>query len=464
MPIKLLVIDDDPASCRLMRAIFAAEDFAVQFANDGESGVALAAEQRPEVVVLDLQLPGIDGLETLERLRAGDPLLPVVMLTAHAELKSAVRATQLGAFDYLTKPVDADEVVLVVRRALETLALKTEIRDLRRQVEESSGLAHLMGPGPEVARVVEQVQLVASTSFSVLVLGQTGTGKELVAQALHRQSERRNKPFIALDCGAIPEALLESELFGHEKGAFTGAIRGKQGRFELADGGTFFLDEVGNLPLGLQAKLLRVLESREFQALGAARAKQTDIRFIAATNEDLQERATLGKFRPDLYFRLAQYTIALPALRTRPGDIRYLAQRFLDEVSVELRRPVRQIAPDALLALERHTWPGNVRELRNVVRQAVLESKELVLQRSGVQKLLKESSASTQGDSVATAGLSLREVADQAARAAERQAITETLRATQGNKAQSARSLRTDYKTLHLKMKALGLRARDFAP
>jgi two-component system nitrogen regulation response regulator GlnG len=321
-----------------------------------------------------------------------------------------------------------------------------------------------MGPSRAVRGIVERIQTVAATSFSVLILGATGTGKELVAQAIHRQSERSGKPFIALDCGAIPQALLESELFGHERGAFTGAERRKEGRFGLAEGGTLFLDEVGNLPAGLQAKLLRVLEARQLQPLGATKSTAMDVRFLAATNDDLQARVTQGKFRADLYFRLAQYTISLPPLSERSTDIAHLAQRFLAEVSVELRRPVHRIAPDALTALEGHAWPGNVRELRNVVRQAVLEAKDVVLHRSHVEKFLGAETTSRAGTVPSVAGRSLREIADAAAREAERQAICETLRSTHGNKSQAAKALRTDYKTLHLKMKNLGIRSRDFSP
>jgi two-component system response regulator HydG len=310
------------------------------------------------------------------------------------------------------------------------------------------------------------VRTVAGSSFSVLVLGETGSGKELVAQAIHRQSDRRGKAFVALDCGAIPDTLLESELFGHERGAFTGAVKKKMGQFHLAEGGTLFLDEVGNLPLALQAKLLRVLESRQVQSVGAHRATPLDVRFVAATNDDLQARVAQGLFRADLYFRLAQYTIALPPLRERPSDIPYLAQRFLDEASFELRRPVHQIPADVLALLRTHRWPGNVRQLRNVVRQAVLESRDLTLGRALIQRLLGGTSKGHASAATVTVagGKSLKETADEAAREAERHVICETLRATRGNKSQAAKALKTDYKTLHLRMKLLAIRARDFGP
>jgi len=459
----LLVIDDDPASCRLLGAVLGQQGFEVLVAHDGKTGVELCRRRKPLLVVLDLHLPDTNGIDVLDELRQDAENLPVVMLTAHADVKTAVRATRHGAFDYLTKPLDADELIVVIGRALETRALKCEVAELRQRLGAGGTLALQMGPSAEVAAVAEQVRVVAETDFSVVVLGETGTGKELVAQAVHRESERRSAPFVAVDCGAIPEALLESELFGHEKGAFTGADRRREGRFRVAQGGTVFLDEVGNLPLGLQAKLLRVLESRQVQSVGAARSTSLDVRIVAATNDDLPGRVGAGKFRADLFFRLAQYTITLPPLRERASDIAHLARRFLEEVRVELRRPIRELSTDAVAALERHPWPGNVRELRNVIRQAVLESREDVVRRPHVQKFLRQ--AATPGNTEAgLVGQSLKERADAAAREAERLAICETLRTTLGNKSRAARALSTDYKTLHLKMKALGIRARDFSP
>lgn len=470
MSTKLLVIDDDEAACRLVKAVFEAEGFEVTVAHDGHAALERVAQSVPDVLLLDFHLPGLNGLEVLEQLKALAPSLPVIMLTASREVKTAVRATQLGAFDYLTKPIDTEEVVVVVGRALETRALRLEVAELRQRVgrDEADRLALQMGPGPQVQQIVDQVRVVAESTFTVLILGETGTGKELVAQAIHRQSDRRRKPFIALDCGAIPELLLESELFGHEKGAFTGADRRKAGRFQLAEGGTCFLDEMGNLPMSLQAKLLRALESKQVQPVGAERATAIDIRFVAATNNDLQARVAQGVFRADLFFRLAQYTISLPPLRQRREDIPYLAQRFVEEASVELRRPVQELAPAALDLLQQQDWPGNVRELRNIVRQAVLRTKELTIDPAGLRAVLRAERAAPLSDKPAapiagpeTAGQSLKAIAEEAAAAAERRAITQTLTATGGNKSQAAKALQTDYKTLHLKMKRLGIRPPD---
>jgi DNA-binding NtrC family response regulator len=464
MKSKLLVIDDDELNCKLVRATFEAEGLEVIAAHDGPSGLERALKDHPQVVLLDFKLPGRDGLEILEALRAQDPDLPVIMLTASHDPKVIVRAMKLGACDYLTKPLDNDEIAVVVQRALETRALRREVEELRRHVghEHAMSLAVRMGAGSQIAQIIEQVRIVAASNFTVLILGETGTGKEIVAQAIHQQSGRARKPFVALDCGAIPETLLESELFGHERGAFTGAERRKQGRLRLAEGGTCLMDEIGNLPTSLQAKLLRVLESRQLQAVGADEASPMDVRFIASTNDDLQARVAQGLFRADLYFRLAQYTISLPPLRERIDDLPYLAQRFLEEASIELRRPVQTIVPDALEVLRRHSWPGNVRELRNVIRQAVLQTRELAIRADAVRVALGAPGAPPPAAHVSLADQSLKGAADQAARGAERQIICDTLRVTGGNKSEAARALKTDYKTLHVKMKQLGIRAADF--
>src|SRR5690349_9190516 len=323
---RLLVIDDDGASRRLVRAIFASEGFEVLQADDAASGLAAARAQDTDVILLDVGLPDRSGLDLLKDLVGDTPERPVIMLTADHDLKTAVRAIKLGATDYLTKPIDHEELAIVVHRAVAGREQARELADLRRKRGSGGGLLELMGPSQAVREVADQVAVVALSSFTVLVAGETGTGKELVAQAIHRQSDRRDQPFLAVDCGAIPEALLESELFGHEKGAFTGAERRKAGRFQLAHGGTFLLDEVGNMPLNLQSKLLRVLESREVQAVGGTDTATLDVRFVAASNEDLHARVMDGLFRADLYFRLAQYTISLPPLRERPDDIPHLAQ------------------------------------------------------------------------------------------------------------------------------------------
>jgi DNA-binding NtrC family response regulator len=388
------------------------------------------------------------------------------MLTGSMDVKNAVRAIQLGAFNYLTKPMNRAEVVIVVRRAQETSAMRRELEQLRRQAGKlaTDTLTSQMGSSAAIQRVVEQVSLVAATPFTVLVFGETGTGKELVSQAVHRLSDRCTRPFVALDCGAIPDALLESELFGHEKGAFTGAERRKEGRFRLAEGGTCLLDEIGNLPLNLQAKLLRVLESGQVQSVGAERATPMDVRFVAASNLDLQERVERGAFRSDLYFRLAQYAIRLPPLRERTDDIPFLTRRFVEEAATDLRRPIECVKPAALDVLTAYTWPGNVRELRNVIRQAVLRTRGLTIDADIVQTLIGETRRASPPESATVAGATLREISAHASSAAERHAICDALRAASGNKSAAARALKTDYKTLHVKIKNLAITPGDWRP
>ncbi len=461
---RILVVDDDPVSRRLVRAIVMPLGIEVIEAADGQAAVTAMAQGPIDAVILDLRLPDTPGLDLLSQLRASHVDLPFIVSTAYADVKSAVRATQLGAFDYLTKPIDADEFLAVLHRAFERQALLAEVEALRRQVGDGSSLAERMGHSAQVRHLIAQVHSVADTSFTVLVQGETGTGKELVSEALHRQSRRREGQLVALDCGAIPEALIESELFGHERGAFTGADRAKEGRFQLARGGTILLDEVGNLPLGLQSKLLRVLESREVTRVGGTRASPLDVRFIAATNDDLRARARDGRFREDLYFRLAQVTITVPPLRERLDDLPYLARRFQEEVCLELRRPVHEITPEAMAALQRHLWPGNVRELRNVVRLAVLRSSDQTIDHALVGPLLLDPGRRAEALPARTSdGRSLKEIGEAAIEHAERAAIRDALLVAGGNKSQAARALRTDFKTLHLKMKRYAIRASDFA-
>jgi len=473
MSAVLLVVDDDAALRELVADVFRGEGLELGLeivgAASGPIGIEKLIAITPDVVVLDVHMPGMDGLEVLEAMKATSPAIPVIMMTGDHDVKSAVRATRLGAFDYLTKPIDRAELVSAVRRALESRASRVQV--------DGGELAVQLGPSNVARRIVERVKMVAASTFTVLVLGETGTGKELVAQALHRESDRHAAPFVAVDCGAIPEPLLESELFGHRKGAFTGADRSTGGSFQLADHGTLFLDEIGNLPVGLQSKLLRVLESKEVLSVGNARATASDVRFVAASNDDLEARVAAGLFRADLYFRLAQYTIKLPPLRERTGDVEYLASRFLEQASVELRRPVPTILPEAMALLGEQPWPGNVRELRNVMRRVVLCATGPVICKADIRAVLDDNDHVRSGTILTprparlapvtpsaplAPQVSLKTVATDAARAAERWAICETLSVTHGNKSEAARALHTDYKTLHLKIRTLGIRVADF--
>ncbi len=461
--IKILVVDDEAEIRSLLAAVLQSKGYEVVTAADGAAALQAVPRERPAVILMDLSMPRMNGMDALPEIKRLDAEVPVIICTAHADLATAVRAMKLGAYDYLTKPFDVELLILTLERAVERHRLHSRIEELKRQGQGSS-LAERMGGSPAIAQVIQQVTQVAESNFTVLVQGETGTGKELVARAIHQQSPRRQASFVAVDCGAIPETLVESELFGHERGAFTGAQARREGHFQLAKGGTLFLDEIGNVPLATQAKLLRALEQREVNPLGAARAVAVDARIIAATNSELEESVKAGRFRADLYYRLSEFAIALPPLRSRREDIMHLSQRFLDEVSMELRRPVRRISDEAMQVLLHHDWPGNVRELRNVVRKAALLATDVV-----TPEHIPALSASAPAPSRAAAepggeDLSLREVAELAAVQAEREVIRHALESTKGNKSQAARLLRTDYTTLHSKMKRYGISARDFTP
>ncbi len=458
---KVLIIDDEALGRKLLKAVLGGVDgYHLTEAPTGREGLAEAARALPDAVILDLNLPDLDGLQVLEKLKAFSPNLPVLMLTGHNDAATALKAVRLGAYHYLTKPFEADQLRVTLQRALEKGELLARMEAMRRGEGKGQALNRILGEGTAVQTIIGQISRVADSFLTVLIQGETGTGKELAARALHEESARREEPFVALDCGALSENLLESELFGHEKGAFTGADHKKEGQLSLARGGTLFLDEVGNLPLGLQAKLLRVLQERQVKPVGAARSFPIDVRFIAATNAPLEEEAKAGRFRQDLYYRLAEFTLILPPLRERRSDIPLLASRFVQEASLELRRNVGSLSAEALELLSAHAWPGNIRELRNVIRQAVLLSQGQVLDEKSVRAFLgKNHGRQTPGpvEVPLAPGSSLKQVAEQAVEAAERQAIAHALRATGGNKSKASKLLKTDYKTLHLKVKKYGL-------
>ncbi len=342
---------------------------------------------------------------------------------------------------------------------LERHALRAEIQTLRGQLG-GTGLREQMGPSEAIGRLAERVRLVAASSFSVLIEGETGTGKEIVARAIHRQSRRHDQRFVAVNCGAIPEPLIEAELFGYEKGAFTGADHRRTGYFDAADGGTLFLDEITSMPASAQATLLRVLQEREIQPLGARQARQVDVRIIAASNIEMNGEVRAGRFRQDLYYRLNEFAIEVPALRERREDIVYLAQRFLDEASMELQHPARDISAGAAERLREYGWPGNVRELRNVMRRAALLcSGPILAEHVDIAPPNVDQRAETSAP--LRPGFSLRQIAETAAEHAEREAIRQALVAARGNKSEAARLLGTEYKTLHLKMRRYAIPARD---
>ncbi len=461
---RILIVDDEADMRWLLANILQAQGFEVVAAEDGQAALEKVRKDAPSVILLDLKMPRLSGMEALEKIKAIDPLVPVIILTAYGDIPTAVQAMRLGAYDYLTKPFRNDDILFCIRRALERHELLAHVADLTSQLREGGSLKGLMGTSPQIQKVFQQIHQVARTDFTVILEGDTGTGKEIVARAIHQQSLRSEKPFVALDCGAIPETLVESELFGYEKGAFTGADRRKEGHFQLASGGTLFLDETANLPLPTQSRLLRVLQERRVQPLGAKQAISVDVRIIVASNVALEEEMRAGRFRQDLYYRLKEFTITIPPLRERREDILHLAKRFLEEASIDLKKAIRGLSEEAVQLLLRYPWPGNARELKNVLRQAALLCRDLV----GPEHLSALGGTPLQAPPAADVSLaegrSLKEVRQRAAEEVERQVIRQVLRQTKGNKSQAAKILKIDYKTLYSKTKQYGIRSREFLP
>ncbi len=448
----ILLIDDEPNIRRMLGALLRAEGFEVVEAANGNAALIELEKLDPDAAFCDLMMPpGPDGLATLEAMRARGLEAPVIMMSGKAQLSDAVRATQLGAFQFLEKPLSPEAVLVTLRSALELRRTQLENRVLRTQVAVPG---ELVGTGRGMARVREQIAQVAPTDTRVLITGESGTGKELVAAAIHRGSRRAKRAFIPVNCAAIPRELVESELFGHERGAFTGATERRLGRFALADGGTILLDEIGDLSLEAQAKLLRVLETGELQRVGAERAERVDVRVLAATNRQLEQSVASGAFREDLFFRLNVFPILLPPLRDRAEDIPSLVAHLARRV-----RPVGTptFTPPALEALSRYPWPGNVRELANIIeRLLIVGGGKPEIGVEAVAAVLPQAAGprpQATGGRAATPELPLSEALD----AHERQLIRDALARSNGNVAEAARTLRTDRANLYRRMRRLGL-------
>ncbi len=494
-PAKVLIVDDMEDVRWALSSVVRLAGCEPVLAANGQEALELFLQERPAVVLLDVGLPDIDGFEVLKRIKAHDKSASVVMVTAHGKTRDAVRAIQCGAYDYVAKPFLNQDIVLTVRHILEEDALKIQKRQLAIGTESSYPLSEIMGPSAVIARIQREVDRVAITPLSVLLLGESGTGKEVLARAIYAGSSRADKPFIALDCGAIPATLIENELFGHEKGAYTGAHQAQVGAFEMAAGGTLFLDEIGNLPLAVQGTLLRVLEVQRIRKIGSSREQKIDFRLVAASNMSLQDAIEQKTFRGDLYYRLAEFTIHLPALRERSEDIAFLARRFLAEANLGLGKQVTGLSAQTDALLQGYAWPGNVRELRNQVRRAVLLCTEpdgeltpelfgmLDSDHSQVLGMRDQLPAlrTIRSDPVQTPrsypspdgqeticvipnaslsfseGLSLKEIVARVTHQIERLVLTQTLRIARGNKAEAARLLKIDYKTMHTKLKLYGI-------
>ncbi len=447
---RILVVDDEPNIRKVLAAHLRRMGHEVDVAEDGRVATQLLGQEPFQLVISDVKMPELDGIGLLAWIRARLPGLPVILVTAYATVPAAVAATRDGAFDYVSKPFDVDELQAVVRKAL-----ATEARNTRRLVAEGS-TPWVVGDTPRMRTVARLVEKVADSPATVLVTGETGTGKEVVARSIHALSSRRNGPFVQINCGAIPDTLFESELFGYEKGAFTGAVHTKPGRFELAQGGTLFLDEIGELPRDLQVKLLRALQERKIDRVGGIREIEIDVRVIAATHVDLAQRVADGQFREDLYYRLHVVPIDLPPLRDRLDDLPVLAAQFVERFSARLARRVHGIDPDAMALLLRHRWPGNIRELENVLERAVLLADGEQIRLEDLDGLGPPADALPSGD-----GLDLKEYVRVHTSRLERERIRRALDAEECNVTRAARRLGISRKSLQLKMKDYGLREDD---
>jgi DNA-binding NtrC family response regulator len=444
---RILVVEDDVASRKGLQDLLTAWGYDVGAAADGQQGLERAAERVPDLVIADLVMPGIDGMELLGRLKREFPTTAVIILTGQGTIDSAVQAIKDGAYDYLTKPVDPTRLQLILDRALERTETAREVLLLRRQLRQRGAFGRLVGSSRGMLEVMRQVEVAAPTDATMLIAGESGTGKELVARTVHALSPRRKGPFVAVNCAAIPETLLESEIFGHEKGSFTGAVERRQGCFELADGGTLFLDEVAEMQSGTQAKFLRVLQEGQFRRLGAKSETQVNVRVVAATNKDPQKALQDGALREDLYYRLNVFAITLPPLRDRMEDLPELVQAFLDEFNERHGRAVRGLDEEALDVMRRHRWPGNVRELRNVVERAIIVCAGDLIRAEHLPSLgvsAAPAPTASEADVVLPVGTTVDD--------AERELILRTLKQTGGNKTRAAEILGISLKTLHNKL------------
>lgn len=468
-PKKILVADDEPNLRTVIAAVLRREGHEVLLAQDGAEALQLLAREEVHMVVADLKMPRLDGMTLLKHIVTEYPDVPVVIITAHGTVDTAVDAMKAGAFDYVTKPFEQDELRVIVSKAL---AQSRSSRDEVQLTGEDRGRYEIIGRHPSMEAIYAVIRKVADTPSTVLINGESGTGKELIAKALHENSSRRNKPFIKINCGAIPKTLVESELFGYEKGAFTGAVGSKPGRFELAHEGTLFLDEVGEIPIEMQVKLLRVLQEAEFERVGGIKTLRVDVRLVAATNRNLEAEIAAGNLREDLYYRLNVVPVRLPPLRDRLSDVPLLVEHFVAKYNARLKKNIQGIEPEAMRMLVEYPWPGNIRELENVMERTILFMETPVVR---LADLPPELCAKVQAERVASGGAvplgaalpslgadsgttSLKDAVRETTLRLEKELIARALQETGGNVTQTAKRLKISRKSLQMKMKEFGLR------
>ena len=443
--LRILLIDDEPASLAAMAERVSRDGFEPVAVPDGEQALR-HLNDGIAVIVTDLKMPKTDGLEVIRYAKKHAPHAIVIVVSGDSSVEAAVASVREGAFDYVTKPIDLSELTHRIEMALKRRALAAEIAELHLELNEKHQLENIIGASPAMRALYEKIRLVADTRSTVLITGESGTGKELVARSIHHLSPRRNEPFIPVNCAAIPESLVESGLFGHEKGAFTGAAERKLGFFEAARKGTLFIDELGELPLGLQAKLLRAIESRKILRVGSTQENEVDIRLVAATNRDLAKEVRVGNFREDLYYRLKVVELKLPPLRERREDISLLIRHFIDEIAADTGRSVRDITADALSQMKGYSWPGNVRELRNTLEGMIVLSLKDQIE---ADDLPPHISGHTESQAVIKPGMTMAEI--------EKEAIRRTLQHTNGHRSQTAAILDISVRTLRRKIKEFSL-------
>jgi two-component system response regulator AtoC len=451
---SILIIDDKDSMRQMLSKTLESEGYEVETAKDGEGGLEKAKEKKYDLILADLKLPKMDGIEVLSSLKDLDPEVAVIMMTAYGTIESAVEAMKQGAFDFLAKPFDTDHLNVLIKRALENRRLVAENILLREELAHNLGYAEIIGKCEKMKEVSRLIQKVAPSDTTVLLLGESGTGKELFARAIHNLSPRKKASYVAINCAAIPRELLENELFGSEKGAYTGAVARKMGKFEIAEGGTIFLDEVGDLDIALQAKLLRVLQDRTFERLGGTKTISVDVRLIAASNTDLKKAIEKNQFREDLYYRLSVFPITIPPLRERREDIPDLAEYFVKRYCAEMKKPKKNISKEALALLDKYHWPGNVRELENTIERAIIlcEGKSILPEHLAIR-------IPTPNEIRLREGAGLKEVGQYAQAEAERALIVRILTQVRGNKRKAAQALKIDYTTLFEKIKRYGIDA-----
>ncbi len=441
----ILVVDDNDVNREMMRTLLKGWGYEVIEADDGTSAVATIKERSVSIILMDIKMVHMSGVEALEHIQAYNPAIPVIMMTAYSSVETAVETLKKGAYDYLTKPLDFEKLKRIIERIRERLSLEQENQDLRERLGSRFQRENIVGNSPAMTNLLEIVEQVAPVDSNVLITGESGTGKELIAGALHYNSPRRDHPFIKINCAAITETLLESELFGHEKGAFTGAEKKKKGKFVQAHRGSILLDEIGEMPLAMQSKLLRVLQEQELSPVGSEQPVRVNVRVIASTNKDIEEQIKKGQFRQDLYFRINVVNLDAPPLRKRIEDIPALAQHFLSVMAEKNQKQVSGFAPEAMDTLLKYSWPGNVRELMNIIERAVVLARSEYLSQKDFPMLLAETDTADLTNWNFNGDLPLAEV--------EKKAILETLAAADGNRSEAARRLGIARKTLLNKLK-----------